>query len=241
MTSNKIIQSLWIGNKVSILEKLCIKSFLDNGHEFHLYVYDGEIENCPEGTIFKDANEIIPKESVYKDIVNSYTSFANWFRYKLLYERGGWWVDMDVVCLKKFDFRDDYCFTTEVIFDYGPPMTITNNAIIKAPKKADFLSNMLALMEQKDLITASWGKFGSRFLERVLKHYDSKAYIQPTHVFCPINWHQISLFFKENVDMTFDDSYAIHLWNNIWSKHSINKNATFHPNSIIEKLKAQYL
>lgn len=239
--SNKIIQSLWIGNKASVIEHLCIQSFLDNGHEFHLYVYNENVENCPVGTIFKDANEIITQEKVFKDAINSYTSFANWFRYKLLYERGGWWVDMDVICLREFDFSLDHCFTTEVIFDYGPPMTIANNAIIKAPKNAEFLSDMLAYMERKDLTNAKWGQFGSRFLARVLSHYDSQKYIQPDYRFCPINWHQTALLFKEDVEMNFDNSHAIHLWNNIWSVQGIDKNATFHPNSIIEKLKAKYL
>lgn len=241
MMSNKIIQSLWIGNKASVIEHLCIKSFLDNGHEFHLYVYNGKVENCPVGTVFKDANEIIPEALVYKDIINRYTSFANWFRYKLLYERGGWWVDMDVICLREFNFNMDYCFTTEVIFDNGSPMTITNNAIIKAPKNAEFLSDMLGYMWKRDLKNAKWGEFGARFLERILKQYDSEAYIQPTHVFCPINWHETELFFKENVDLTFENTYAIHLWNNIWSGIGIDKNATFHPTSIIEKLKMKYL
>lgn len=238
---NEIIQSLWIGDKASIIEHLCIKSFLDNGHEFHLYVYEGEIENCPAGTVFKDANEIIPKILVYRDIINSYTSFANWFRYKLLYERGGWWVDMDVVCLKEFDFSGDYCFATEIIFDHDSPMTITNNGIIKAPKDAEFLYVMLDFMGKRDLTKARWGEFGSRFLDRVLKQYDSQEYIQPTHVFSPINWHQIDLFFKEGVDTIPINSYAIHLWNNLWSKSGINKNANFHPDSIIEKLKTKYL
>lgn len=239
--SNKIIQGLWIGKKASIIEHLCIKSFLDNGHEFHLYVYNSEVENCPIGTVFRDANEIIPEQLIYKDVINSYTSFANWFRYKLLYERGGWWVDMDVICLKEFDFSKDYCFTTEVVFDDGTPMTIANNAVIKSPKNAEFLSVMLDHMEKRDLTNAKWGEFGARFLERVLKQYDSKEFIQPAQVFCPVNWHQIELLFKRDVELIFENSYAIHLWNNIWSQSGINKNETFQPDSIIEKLKAKYL
>ena len=34
---NKVIKSLWIGDQLSRLEQLCIKSFLYHGHEFHLY------------------------------------------------------------------------------------------------------------------------------------------------------------------------------------------------------------
>ena len=41
------IQSLWIGNTLSNVEKLCINSYIKNGHEFDLYTY-GEIDNIPE-------------------------------------------------------------------------------------------------------------------------------------------------------------------------------------------------
>lgn len=241
MQSNKVIQSLWIGSDLSLIEYLCIKSFIDNGHEFHLYTYSNKVNGCPDGTVFKDAREIIPLSNLYKDVANTYTSFANWFRYKLLYERGGWWVDMDVVCLKNFDFMEDYCFTTEVIFDAGTPEIIANNAIIKAPPGAAFLQDMLEYMAGKDLPNAQWGVYGSRFLQEILSVYESKEYVQPPAVFCPINWHEVELFFKDEIEMSFENSYAIHLWNNIWSKRGINKNATYSPTSLIEKLKSKYL
>jgi len=34
---------------------------------------------------------------------------------------------------------------------------------------------------------------------------------------------------------------AIHLWNEIWRRGNLNKNATYHPGSIYEKLKKKYL
>src|SRR5258706_6206464 len=37
---NKIIQGLWIGPTLSQMEQLSIASFLANGHEYHLFVYD---------------------------------------------------------------------------------------------------------------------------------------------------------------------------------------------------------
>ena len=32
----------------------------------------------------------------------SYAGFANFFRYELLRKRGGWWVDLDTICLRPF-------------------------------------------------------------------------------------------------------------------------------------------
>jgi hypothetical protein len=57
--TNKIIQGLWIGPELSTLEQLSIASFLQNGHDYHLYVYD-EPKNVPVGTLIRDAGEILP-------------------------------------------------------------------------------------------------------------------------------------------------------------------------------------
>ena len=52
------VNSLWIGQRVSKLEQLCMRSFMAHGHPFHLYVYD-DIEGIPEGVHLKDGNEVI--------------------------------------------------------------------------------------------------------------------------------------------------------------------------------------
>lgn len=58
-----IIQSLWVGDKLSVIEQLCIASFLKNGHEFHLYTYQ-DVGAVPNGAILQDANQIIPEENI---------------------------------------------------------------------------------------------------------------------------------------------------------------------------------
>ena len=79
------IQSLWIGNTLSNVEKLCINSYIKNGHEFDLYAYD-EIDNIPENCNVKDAREILPEEEVFAYNVGlgkgSYSAFSNYFRYR---------------------------------------------------------------------------------------------------------------------------------------------------------------
>jgi hypothetical protein len=87
--ANKVIQGLWIGPELSVMEQLSITSFLRNGHEYHLYVYD-EVKHIPDGTVIKKADDILPPSRIfkYKDRP-SYAGFANFFRYKLLLERGG--------------------------------------------------------------------------------------------------------------------------------------------------------
>ena len=56
--SNKI-QTLWVGNKLSTMERLCLSSFVHNDHSIELYSYE-DIENVPDGVVIRDGNEILP-------------------------------------------------------------------------------------------------------------------------------------------------------------------------------------
>src|SRR5262245_11985344 len=127
--ANKIIQGLWIGAELSRLEQLSIASFLRNGHEYHLYVYDLP-RNVPLGTTVIDANEVLPSSSIfqYREYA-SYAGFANFFRYKILLERGRWWADSDTICLKPFDFSEEHVFSSELC----DGRELINCGVIKTP------------------------------------------------------------------------------------------------------------
>src|SRR5258708_3897842 len=127
-----IIRSLWIGDRLSVMEQLCISSFLQNGHPFHLYVY-GDVAGIPPGTVALDGNQILPAARIftYREH-NTYAGFANFFRYKLLLEHGGWFVDADTICLKPFRFRTPYVFSSEGING----RQLVNLAAVKVPRKS---------------------------------------------------------------------------------------------------------
>ena len=126
---NKRIQSLWIGETLSNNEIMCIKSYLINGHDFFLYVY-GDVKNVPSGVTLMDANCIIEQNKIFKDSANTFASFADWFRIKLLFFKGGWWVDMDTICLKHFDFKEQYCIASER--DKNTGLTVVNNGFLNS-------------------------------------------------------------------------------------------------------------
>jgi len=76
LEANKIIQGLWIGSELSAMEQLSISSFLQNGHDYHLYVYD-EVKNIPPGTLVMDAQEILPSSCIFQyQRSPSYAGFA---------------------------------------------------------------------------------------------------------------------------------------------------------------------
>ena len=118
------INGLWIGDELSPLELLCIKSYLDNGHSFHLWSYQSfQLPSWP-GLTAKDANEILPEKFVFRykngnafgHGKGSLAGFSDIFRYKLLWEKGGWWTDMDITCLKPLDLDSEYVKSSQSIW-----------------------------------------------------------------------------------------------------------------------------
>src|SRR6185369_10191737 len=165
---NKIIQGLWIGPELSLMEQLSICSFLQNGHDYHLYVYD-EVKNIPAGTLIRNANEILPADRIFQYHGRpSYAGFSNFFRYKLLLELGGWWADSDTICLKAFDFPDEYVFASEI--DYRGVEVVTS-AIIKAPPGSSIMAYAWKVCEGKDTSRLVWGEIGPRLVARAVRKF----------------------------------------------------------------------
>jgi mannosyltransferase OCH1-like enzyme len=232
------IQSFWYGQLLSTMERLSINSFLKNGHDVEIYSY-GQIDNLPKGVILRDARDILPKDKLFLDSAGSIASFSDWFRYKLLYEKGGWWIDLDVVCLRSFEDTPEYCFATENDSNtYGTGITC---CIIKSEAKSAFLKMILDYINSfPDYHDISWGEFGPALLHSVVQKFDSAEYIKDVHVFCPINWKEMNLLTEPNISFP-NESMAIHMWNNLWGINKMDKEGTYHPDSIYEKLKIKYL
>ncbi len=106
------VQSLWIGDRLGPLEQLCIASFLEQGHPFELFVYN-DVAGLPDGTQLRDAAEIMPQSDLLRIGFGHMQSCSDLFRYKLLHERGGWWVDMDMLCVRPLPFAHDHVYGWE--------------------------------------------------------------------------------------------------------------------------------
>jgi mannosyltransferase OCH1-like enzyme len=235
---NKVIQGLWIGPELSVMEQLSIASFLQNGHEYHLFVYD-EPKNIPPGTSVKDANEILPSSRIFQySEQRSYAGFANFFRYKLLLERGGWWADTDLICLKPFDFPEEYVFSSEM--DRG--LEVITSGIIKAPPGSDVMAYAWDVCQSKNPAELKWGETGPRLMGEAVRKFSLEQYWKPHNFFCPLGYQEWQKILDPEVIMAEDkDVYAIHLWNEKWRAAGQDKNAQYAPDCLYEKLKRRYL
>ena len=128
---------------LSKIELLTIHSFLRHGHEFHLWLYDHLDTPLPKGVVIEDVGKIIPQNRIMQkaDVdaesgvgKGSFSPFSDLFRYKLLYEKGGYWVDMDVTCLRPFNFSEPYLFRAHRVGVVGN--------IMKCPPRSRLMKNL---------------------------------------------------------------------------------------------------
>ncbi len=236
--SNKIVHGMWIGNTISNMELLTIKSFIAHGHQFYLWVYDNpEIDNI-SGLVLKDATEIIPRSYVfsyknknkYGHGKGSYAGFSDIFRYKLLYEYGGWWVDMDVTCLKAFDFKGPY------VFRQHHNMSVVGN-VMKCPKGSNVMkSSYEKAIKEVDAENTDWHKPISILNEFIVLN-KLTDYIRKDLSY-PDDWRVIRSFIKRNVE--YDSCfYFIHWLNEEWRARNLSKDR-YRYNSLLGRLMRKY-
>ena len=211
--------------------------------EVHLYCYEN-IKNVPEGVTIKQGTDILPKKDIFSYQVGpgkgSFSAFSNYFRYKLLYEKGGWWVDTDMVCLQPWDFDDEYIFCSEE--EYGTGSTIVNTGAIKCPTSSAIMDYCFkeCLKQNKD--TLEWGTVGPKLLAQAVDKFSYNTFVKPIHTFSFIAPFRSHLFVEKNKKFKPSKSiYGLHLWNEAWRRLGIDKHKIYPSTSIYEQLKAEYV
>jgi glycosyltransferase involved in cell wall biosynthesis len=214
---NKVVHGMWVGTHLSRLELLTLHSFAQHGHEFHLWAYDDLSKTAlPPGVRLRDAEKIIPRRNVFAKTrrdretgvgKNSYGApFSDLFRFKLLFEHGGIWVDMDVTCLRPFDFKNEYAFRPHRVGVVG--------SILKCPKGSKL---MRRIYEE----TAATVDADSDYLtpNRILsKHVEDAGLMRcvVADISNPDSWFHFIRPLIERRTTIPDEWYAIHWINEMW-------------------------
>ena len=229
-----VIQSLWIGPRLSTMERLSVLSFLDHGHEYHLYAYE-DVAEIPRGAVVRDAREILPASAIFQYAdYDTYSGFSNFFRYKLLVERGGWWVDTDVVCLKPFAFDSDHVFASETFRG----RQLVSSAVIKAPPGSRAMAYAWRVCQSKNPAELQWGETGPRLVEAAVDHCELRCCVQPPKVFCPIDYGQWKRILDADDKIELGpSSSAVHLWHEMWRRAGCDKDADYDSECLYERLK----
>lgn len=226
MNDKIIIQGLWIGDTLSRFEYNSIKSYINQGYEYHLYTY-GKVGNIPKGVIIKDGNAILDKKYIfyYED---SIAPFSDLFRYKLLLDKGGIWTDCDIICVNKLptDKQHEYIFVAERTILKGafasciktPPYTCKKKKVLNSFIKCPSNSEIMRIMYEKTLkyredylkkirkrtkgyknigLKSYHWSGGSKTLEKIINKLNLDNYIVEPEFAFPVNWWDFKYVFLD--------------------------------------------
>lgn len=237
------VQMLWVEGPLSTVERLAMVSFLKNGHPVHLYTY-GEIPNIPEGVERRDARDVVTQQEMDK-LAHAPGVFSDVFRYKLLLDRGGIYCDTDVVCVRPLDFapKKQQFFATERIHPQpGQKQTFgVTPCMMKAPAGSKLMEEALA-RARKILSTpgSDWGETGPVTITALVNKYNLGSDTLPPDAFCPIAyWDFMALV--SGPGALFGHTWGIHFYNEFWRRNFVDKNGTYDPLCLFERLKRHYL
>ncbi len=235
---SQMINALWIGKRLSRLELLTIRSFLSFGYSFRLWLYEELETKLPEGVLIGNANDIIPRDRVfsyrnknaYGHGKGSYAGFSDIFRYKLLYEKGGWWVDMDVTCLRPLDFTQAYFFRSH------HELKVVGN-VMKCPRHSDLMRRCYE--EASEKVTehnTDWHK-PVNILNQNIDRLDLGKYIV-YDVSNQDRWEETSRYIWTDADIPAH-WYFIHWQNEEWRTQKVSRSG-FYYRSVLARLLRHY-
>lgn len=251
--SHRVINSFWHGSELSEIGELCINSFLKNGFEFKLWTYNMNLK-VPKGCELMDASKILKKEYLFKHKEESWVPFSIWFRFKLLYERGGVWTDMDIICLKHFKItsntvcgdENDNINNNFICLSKGHLMALEMDTIWRYPTVRRYyddderrsIKRRLKAHKpniQRELVP--WKFSGNKVINLIKDNW--KFNRLETEKIYPISYKDHKKIFDGSLSLDdIKDSYCIHLWNEIVRRENLDLNSE---KSIYTELKKKYL
>ena len=199
------ISMLWVEGPLSYVEQLCIRSFLDVGHEVTLYHY-GPIENVPQGTAIVHGDAVLKRDAfIQHGRTGSLALFSDVFRYHLLSQAERTiWADTDAYCVKPFETETGHYFGWE-------SQSHINGGVLGLPQDSAALAGLLEmshdeygipewysegakakLQAQKDAGSPvhcselPWGVWGPQAVTHYLQKTGEDRYAFPCEVLYPI-------------------------------------------------------
>ena len=131
-----------------------------------------------------------------------YTQAADLFRYRLLYEKGGWYFDTDCLLLKPLTplFDRDYVFGFYNATD-------VNNAVLKFPKGHVLLDQIYKESVQKVPDPETWPSgVGPSLLTQYVKKFNLIDKALPRDYFYAISW------WEQQQSSPQENPYILHLY-----------------------------
>ena len=221
------VQGFWQG-PLGTMERMCLTSYVRMGHTFDLYMYRATTEQEDEwvSRLGGFLNICYADRIVPESVLSTFPSpslFSDYFRYALLKAKGGWWVDMDTVCLRPFDdIEDEYVFARDNIDHF-----YVSGCFLRALADSPMISECLTItsnIPQAERDSLGHMDIGPKLLQRQVIAYGMEKYVAEPYTFDPIPYTRITQIVQPGytipleIDMLRHQPHAIHLRQSIWNE-----------------------
>jgi len=216
-----IVRCFWHG-PFSPYEALCLSSFVGAGIAVELFS-EMPVAGLPAGVTRRPAREILDLDvALYRHEFDgpSPSLHSNHFRYALLEQVGGWWIDTDVMLTAASLPADETFVARQSDHELnGSAMRFPpGHPLIKAARK-----RTAAILED-----ARWGDTGPRLLTELQPSLAPHLPIAPRESTYAIGADEFQKFLlpaaREEVETRTANSTFVHLWNEMWRKAGVPKN-----------------
>lgn len=248
-----VANMLWVDGLLGPVERACMRSVLRQGHRLVLWHYF-PLEGVPEGAELCDGDAVVPRERLIRHkATSSWSLFSNLFRYELLRQSRGLWLDCDCYLLKA------------LAWDGGLLAGFDSNGLVATgmlglPADSPLLDRLIACFEARDvppwlplryrmrfgiqqllhgtyrIEEMPWGNLGPRAVTAMVAQFGLMDQVSPVEVFSPWSWQEADLVFEPEEQVTgriASSTVALHFYNEMIRAR---KNESPPPGSFLERL-----
>lgn len=263
-----IINFFWIGDKVSQIEQLAFASCIANNMVPVLWSYN-KIEGVADYVVLKNAKEILTEERfnfLLNELKLPIPNISDIFRYNLLAKMGGVYADTDIIFIKNlYDIKIEEYFCSTFEYNYG---VCANNCLMRLKQSSSTTKYLLKELDSRlsnyiegKVEKLNYCDLGPFLVQKCAK--EMPINILPYDFINPISWRwtnkiiafekpdhkfRIKNFLRKYFPWRFegrgyfvtDQTYAVHLCNEMWKHYNISKTKNPHAKSLTGKLKLLY-
>lgn len=227
MNMSKVANCFWQGESLGLHNYICLSSLVQAGFALNVYSYN-QVLSVPPGAELIDASLIMPATELGRytqaGMPANLAAFSDMFRVRLLSDTGGWWFDVDVLCLAEAEIFVRLVNTKRkrVAYGYEDETYIASGVLYI--EDHDLLN---ALLREVELMgdSFSWGAIGPKLLTRMLPELGYEQYADPPSTYYPIHFSDYPKMLLPEWKSWCNDkvagSLALHLWNEVRRRYAI--------------------
>lgn len=228
-----VINMLWVEGGLGALERACMRSVLRQGHRLVLWHYQ-PLGRVPEGVELRDGSEVVARSRLFRhQPTGSWSLFSNLFRYELLRQGRGVWLDCDSYLVQPVRWNGG------LLAGHDTDGMVASG-VLAMPSESPMLGELIGYFSGKSIppwlrlrwklrfaieraLKGSfpiermpWGYLGPNAVTAMVHKHGLLGGVLPAHVFHPWGWQEADIVFGPAQDVLqriMPDTVSLHMYN----------------------------